>query len=85
MIPILDMEDGPSVENGKKLVSILSSIGFVYVKNHGVSAEKIRLCRKSFFQYFEQNEREKQSNYGQEDPRLNLTMAGSFLGVGTLY
>ena len=68
MIPILDLTEGRTIENGKKLVSILSTVGFVYLKNHGVSADKIRLCRRAFFEYFEQGEKEKQSYYGQDDP-----------------
>ena len=54
MIPILDLTCGVDldIENCKELVSHLSSVGFVYLKNHKISAEKIEASRKVAKEFF---------------------------------
>ena len=54
MIPILELKDGSKLDinNCEELALHLSSIGFVYLRNHGISADKIHNCRtvaKKFF------------------------------------
>merc|ERR1711872_63327 len=55
MIPILDLKEGVYLENCKKLVSILSSVGFVYLRNHGVPPEDIKSCQELFHEFFNQS------------------------------
>ena len=37
MIPILDLKEGFDLEDCKALTTHLSTVGFVYLKNHGIS------------------------------------------------
>ena len=64
MIPVFDLKSGGDndVENCKKLVSILSTVGFVYVKNHGIPAETISACRRAFVEFFSQSNQLKESS-----------------------
>ena len=52
MIPVLELKDGYDLEDCKTLTSHLSTIGFVYLKNHGIAEEKIQACKDVAMNFF---------------------------------
>ena len=67
MIPILDLQEGSHVEKCEQLVSTLSSVGFVYLRNHGVPLEDVRTCQELFRGFFNQSLEIKESFRENED------------------
>ena len=65
MIPVLNLKDGDDVEDCKALVSYLSTIGFVYLKNHGIAEDKIQACRTEAKTFFARDEDYKRSFYSE--------------------
>ena len=61
MIPILNLQDGIDVDDCKALASHLSTIGFVYLKNHGIPEEKIQACKTVARAFFDREEDYKKS------------------------
>ena len=52
MIPVLDLEEGSETSRCKALVSYLSTVGFVYLKNHGIPKETIESCHQAAHRFF---------------------------------
>ena len=61
MIPILDLEGDSYEANCERLVSTLSSVGFIYLRNHGVPSENIADCQNLFRSFFTRDFRFKDS------------------------
>ena len=55
MIPILELKEGFNLDDCKALTNHLSTVGFVYLKNHGISEEKIQSCKNIFLDFFAQD------------------------------
>ena len=71
MIPIFDLSKADDDNHCKELVAILSTIGFVYLKNHGVSTEEIDTCKEVFSDFFSKDVEYKESFIeNQENPFL---------------
>ena len=70
MIPVLDLGlSDDKNEQSKELVSILSTTGFVYLKNHGVSEDVIRASREDFAAFFSKSLEYKES-YVENRPEM---------------
>ena len=73
MIPILDLKAGSELEKAQDLVEHLGTIGFVYLKNHGISESKLEACRKAangFFAYDKTFKESFKNNYTLDNPTL---------------
>ena len=61
MIPILDLEAGSEIERAKDLVEYLGTVGFVYLKGHGISESKLVACRQAANGFFTSDKAFKES------------------------
>ena len=59
MIPVLDLDNGSEIERSQDLVQYLETVGFVYLKNHGIPEPMFEGCRNAARAFLPRNETSK--------------------------